>query len=193
VKDALRQRIDSEHLAQSRTKAKRALFDQLDAAHDFELPPRMVDAEFGQIWRQVEADQKAGRLDPSDEGKTEDELKGEYRSIAERRVRLGLLLAEIGRRHKIEVSDQEVAQAIAAQARNFPGQEREIFELYQRNPNMVASVRAPIYEEKVVDYVLELIQVRNEDVSREALFSDDDPPAPQPKAKAKKAKAKSED
>lgn len=194
VKDALRQRIQTQHLTQSRAKAKRALFDKLDALHDFDLPPRMVDAEFNQIWRQIEQDQQAGRLDPSDAGKSEDELKGEYRAIAERRVRLGLLLAEIGRRHKIEVTDQEVSQAITNQARNFPGQERQIFEMYQRNPNMVAGIRAPIYEEKVVDYLLELISVTNEEVSREALFSDDEAPAapaaekkPRKKAKADKA------
>ncbi len=194
VKDALRQRIQTQHLTQSRAKAKRALFDKLDAMHDFELPPRMVEAEFNQIWRQIEADKNAGRLDPGDEGKSEDDLKAEYRAIAERRVRLGLLLAEIGRRHKIEVSDQEVAQAISAQARNFPGQERQIFEMYQRNPQMVAGIRAPIYEEKVVDYVLELISVTNEDVSRETLFADDEAPAapapekkPRKKAKAEKA------
>ena len=191
VKDALRERIQSQHLKQSRAKAKRALFDKLDELHDFELPPRMVEAEFNQIWRQIEADRQAGRLDPSDEGKGEDELKAEYRAIAERRVRLGLLLAEIGRRHKIDVNDQEVAQAISVQARNFPGQERQIFEMYQRNPQMVAGIRAPIYEEKVVDYVLELISVTNEEVSREALFADDEPPAPAPEKKPRK-KAKAE-
>jgi trigger factor len=188
LKDALKQRIESEHNQQSRAKAKRALFDQLDQAHDFELPPRMVNAEFNSIWRQIEADKAAGRLDPSDEGKSDEELGAEYRGIAERRVRLGLVLAEIGRRNKLEVSDQEVAQAISAQARNYPGQERQIFEAYQRNPQMVASVRAPLYEEKVVDYVLELIKVTNETVSREDLFKDEDVPAPKPK-KAKKTKA----
>jgi trigger factor len=188
LKNALKQRIESEHAQQSRAKAKRALFDKLDEAHDFDLPPRMVDAEFNQIWRQVEADKQAGRLDPSDEGKSDDELKAEYRGIAERRVRLGLVLAEIGRRNKIEVSDQEVAQAISVQARNFPGQERQIFEAYQRNPQMVAQVRAPLYEEKVVDYVLELVKVTNEDVTREALFADEEAPVPAPK-KTKKAKA----
>ncbi len=188
LKEALKQRLESEHTQQSRAKAKRALFDKLDEAHDFELPPRMVDAEFDQIWRQVEADREAGRLDPSDEGKGEDELRAEYRGIAERRVRLGLVLAEIGRRNKLEVSDQEVAQAISAQARNYPGQERQIFEAYQRNPQMVAQVRAPLYEEKVVDYVLELVKVTNQEVSREELFADEDPPAP-PAKKTKKAKA----
>ncbi len=198
LKDALRQRIENDHGAQSRMKAKRALFDQLDALHSFELPPRMLEAEFAQIWRQVDGDRVAGKLDPTDEGKSEDELKAEYRTIAERRVRLGLLLAEIGRRHKVEVSDEEVARAIAMQARNFPGREKQIFEAYQRNPQMVAQVRAPLYEDKVVDYVLELIQITNKDVSREDLFSDDDSeaaPAPKEAApkKAKKPKAKAEE
>lgn len=177
LKAAIKQRIESEHAQQSRAKAKRALFDQLDAKHSFELPPRMVEAEFNQIWRQIEQDREQGRLDPSDTGKSEEDLRKEYRAIAERRVRLGLLLAEIGRRHKIEVSDQEVAQAISAQARNFPGQERQIFEAYQRNPQLVAQVRAPIYEEKVVDYVLELVNVANASVTREELFADDEAPA----------------
>jgi trigger factor len=174
LKAALRQRIENDHAAQSRQKAKRALFDVFDAQHSFELPPRMVEAEFNQIWRQIEADRAAGRLDDEDKAKSEDELKAEYRTIAERRVRLGLLLAEIGRRHKIEVTDQEVAQAVGAQARNFPGQERMIFEMYQKNPNMLAQVRAPIYEEKVVDYILELIKVTNEEVTREELFKEED-------------------
>ena len=189
LKDALKQRIESEHTQQSRAKAKRALFDVLDEKHDFELPPRMVEAEFDQIWRQIEQDRVAGRLDPSDEGKTDDDLKAEYHDIAERRVRLGLLLAEIGRRHKLEVSDQEVAQQIAVQARQFPGQERQVFEAYQRDPRLVASVRAPMYEEKVVDYVMELIKVASETVTRDELFADDEPPTPSPKAeRAKKAK-----
>ncbi|MBL8543990.1 MAG: trigger factor [Hyphomonadaceae bacterium] len=177
LKDAIKQRIESDHTQQSRAKAKRALFDQLDTKHSFELPPRMVEAEFNQIWRQIEQDKAEGRLDPSDADKSEDDLRKEYRAIAERRVRLGLLLAEIGRRHKIEVSDQEVAQAISVQARNFPGQERQIFEAYQRNPQLVAQIRAPIYEEKVVDYVLELVNVTNLPVSREELFADDEAPA----------------
>ena len=147
----------------------------------------MVDAEFNQIWRQIEQDRTAGRLDPSDEGKSDDDLKAEYRDIAERRVRLGLLLAEIGRRNKLEVTDQEVAQAISAQARQFPGQERQIFEAYQRSPQLVAQVRAPLYEEKVVDYVMELIKVSNETVTREALFADDEPPKPAKKSNKTKA------
>jgi trigger factor len=192
LKDALKQRIESEHAAQSRAKAKRQLFDVFDEAHDFELPPRMVEAEFAQIWKQVEADREGGRGDPGDEGKSDDDLKAEYRDIAERRVRLGLLLAEIGRRHKVEVTDEEVGRAISAQARQFPGQERKLIEMYQRNPSMVAQVRAPLYEEKVVDYILELVQVSNETVDRETLFAEDEPPTPSEKKpkKAKAAKAK---
>ena len=145
----------------------------------------MVEAEFSQIWRQIEADRDAGRLDVSDEGKTDEQLREEYRDIAERRVRLGLLLADIGQRHKLEVSDEEVGRAISMQARNFPGREQQIFEMYRRNPNMVAGVRAPLYEEKVVDYLLELITVTNETVSREALFAEDETPPPPKKSKKK--------
>jgi trigger factor len=176
LKEALRQRIENEHAGQSRAKAKRVLFDKLDAAHSFDLPPRMLEAEFNQIWRQVEADKQAGNLDEEDAGKSDEELRAEYRAIAERRVRLGLVLAEIGNRHKLEVSDQEVARKISEQARNFPGQEKQIFEMYQRNPNMVAQVRAPLYEEKVVDYLLELVNVTNETVTREELFAEDEAP-----------------
>ncbi|MEQ1491196.1 MAG: trigger factor [Terricaulis sp.] len=194
VKDALKERIEADHKQQSRAKAKRQLFDQLDEKHDFELPPRMVEAEFNQIWRQVEQDREQGRLDPADEGKSDDDLKAEYRDIAERRVRLGLLLAEIGRRHKLEVSDEEVGRAISAQARNFPGQEQQVFEAYRRNPQLVAQVRAPLYEDKVVDYMMELVNVTNQTVTRDELFAEDEPPAPAKGKKAKKTKAaKAED
>lgn len=195
VRDALKQRIESDHAGASRGKAKRALFDQLDAAHSFDLPPQMVEGEFQQIWRQVEADREAGRLEPDEAGKSVEALREEYRRIAERRVRLGLVLAEIGRRTKIEVTDQEVTQAITAQARNFPGRERQVFEMYQKNPNLLANVRAPIYEEKVVDYILELAKVTNQNVSRDELFADDPPVGEAPAAaevkpkRAKKAKA----
>lgn len=174
VKDALRGRIQSEHDAQSRQRAKRALFDKLEAAHDFPLPPAMVEQEFAQIWRQIEADKAAGTIDPSDASKTEDELKGEYRKIAERRVKLGLVLAEIGRKSNVEVTNEEVSQAVMQQARQYPGQERQVFEIYQKNPQLLAQLRAPIYEEKTVDYILELAKVTNKTVDRETLFADQD-------------------
>lgn len=174
VKDAVRGRIQSEHDAQSRQRAKRALFDKLEAAHDFPLPPAMVEQEFAQIWRQIEADKAAGTIDPSDASKTDDELKAEYRKIAERRVKLGLVLAEIGRKSNVEVTNEEVSQAVMQQARQYPGQERQVFEIYQKNPQLLAQLRAPIYEEKTVDYILELAKVTNKTVDRETLFADQD-------------------
>jgi trigger factor len=134
----------------------------------------MVEAEFGQIWQQLEADRAGGRLDPEDAAKSNEELEKEYRAIAERRVRLGLVLAEIGRRNNVQVNEQEVAAAVGEQARRFPGQERQVVEFYQKNPNALAQIRAPIYEEKVVDFILELAKVKNIDVSREDLFKEDD-------------------
>jgi trigger factor len=174
IKDILRGQLGQEHASQARAKLKRALFDQLEALHDFPLPQRMVEQEFTQIWNQVAADQKAGRLDEADVAKPEEQLRSDYRKIAERRVKLGLVLAEIGRAAEITVTDEEVSQAVAAQARQFRGQERQVFEFYQKNPGALAQVRAPIYEEKTVDYILELAQVSTKDVDRETLFADEE-------------------
>ncbi len=174
LRKALKERIEADHSQQSRSKAKRALFDKLDAGHDFPLPPGMVEAEFGQIWQQIQQDKEQDRLDPEDKDKSEDQLRTEYRKIAERRVRLGLLLAEIGRRAKVELPEQEVARAVAQHARNFPGQEQRVFELYQKNPQLLAQIRAPLYEEKVVDYILELAKVDNKTVTRDELFAEDE-------------------
>ncbi len=176
--DALRARvresIESEHANASRARAKRRLFDLLDTRHSFDLPKTMVEAEFGQIWRQLEQDREQGRLDPEDEAKSNEDLEKEYRAIAERRVRLGLVLAEIGRRNNVEVGEAEIAAAVGQQARNFPGQERQVVEFYQKNPNALAQIRAPLFEEKVVDFIMELAKVNNVDVTREELFKDDE-------------------
>ncbi|MBL8550466.1 MAG: trigger factor [Hyphomonadaceae bacterium] len=190
VRDALRRRIEAEHTAQSRAKAKRALFDQLDKMYDFALPPGMLDAEFRQIWSQIEADKKADRLDPEDAGKDEETLKSEYKRIAERRVRLGLVLAEVGSRNKVAISDQEVGQAILDMARRFPGQERQVFEAYQKNPQLQAQIRAPLYEDKVVDFLLELAKVTNQTVTREELFTEDGAPGEAAESEAKPKRSK---
>jgi trigger factor len=174
LRSALRDRLEQEHSAQTRIRAKRALFDKLDALHDFPLPPGMVNAEFDQIWRQLSADRDAGRLDAEDASKSEEELRIEYRRIAERRVRLGLLLAEVGRRNDVDLTQEEVREGLIAQVRRFPGQEQSIYDLYVRNPQLMAQVRAPLYEEKVVDFMLELAQVETKTVSREELFADDE-------------------
>lgn len=172
VRQALRQRLEAQHNEQSRLKTKRLLLDKLDAAHAFELPKTMVESEFAQIWEQIKADKEAGRLDPEDQSKSEEELENEYRAIAERRVRLGLVLAEIGRRNNIVVPEDEVARAVGMQAQRFPGQERQVVEFYQKNPSALAQIRAPLYEERVVDFILELANTKTRQVSREELFTD---------------------
>ena len=170
VKDQLK----AEHDGASRAKAKRNLLDQLDEAHSFDLPPNMVEQEFNQIWQQLQAEMDAGRTADEDKDKSEDELKVEYRKIAERRVRLGLVLAEIGRVADVRISEQEVNQALVREARQYPGQEQQVVEFFRNNPGAMAQLRAPIYEDKVVDHILEVAEITEETVSREDLFKEDD-------------------
>lgn len=158
----------------SRAHLKRALLDALDTAHSFELPPGMVEAEFKQIWAQVEQDVKSGNLADEDKTKSEDELREEFRRIAERRVRLGLVLSEFGRVNKVEVTQEEMNRAVVAQARQYPGQEKRIFEIYRNNPDAVAQLRAPIFEDKVVDFLCGQVKITDKQVSREDLFKDPD-------------------
>ncbi|MEM7005050.1 MAG: trigger factor [Pseudomonadota bacterium] len=172
LKDMVRQQIEGRHNAASRQKAKRALLDVLDDQHDFDLPPKMVDQEFDQIWQQLMQEKEAGNLDDEDQGKSDDELKEDYRKIAERRVRLGLVLAEIGRVADVQITEQEVQQAVFNEARRFPGQEREVIEMFRKNPSILAQIRAPIYEEKVVDHILEVAKVTDKDVSKDDLFAE---------------------
>lgn len=172
LKEMITQQIQTEHDGASRQKAKRALLDILDERHSFDLPPKMVDQEFETIWTQLQQEKEAGNLDEEDASKTDDELKTEYRAIAERRVRLGLVLAEIGRVADVQITDQEVQQAVIAEARRFPGQEREVIEFFQKNPGAMAQVRAPIYEEKVVDHILEVAKVTDKETSKEDLFAE---------------------
>jgi len=201
LKDALKKRFAGEHAQQSRMKVKRDLLDKLDAEHKFDLPPKMVGAEFDNIWREVAHAIEHDHLEEEDKNKSEDELKAEYREIAERRVRLGLVLAEIGRRNNIDVTQEELSRAINQEAVKYPGQERQVVEFYQKNPNAVAQMRAPIYEEKVVDYILVLAEVTETTVSKEALYADEDEAPAKPvkkaaakkKAPAKKAAAKADD
>lgn len=170
VKQQLQQELDNA----SRAKAKRSLLDALDEAHDFELPPKMVDMEFDQIWQQLQSEMDAGRVSDEDKDKSEDELKEEYRKIAERRVRLGLVLAEIGRLDEIQITEQEVQQALIREAQRYPGQERQVLEFFQKNPDAMAQLRAPIYEDKVVDHLLETVKVKEETVSRDELMAEDE-------------------
>lgn len=169
LKKVIREQIESEHASLSRGKVKRSLLDRLDELHSFELPKGMVEAEFSQIWSQFERERDADRLDEEDKGKSEEELKKEYHDISERRVRLGLVLAEIGRKADVKVTEAEVARALNQEASRYPGQERQIIEFYQKQPGAMAQLRAPIYEEKVVDYILERAKVNEITVSRDEL------------------------
>jgi trigger factor len=174
LKEAVRSRIAAEHAAESRRKVKRALLDALDERHKFELPPTMVEEEFANVWRTVTSDLEAQNRTFADESTTEEAAKAEYRGIAERRVRLGLVIAEIGARNDIKVTDDEMNRAVVERARQFPGQEQQIWDYYRKSPEAVASLRAPLYEEKVVDFLLELVKATEKTVSREELYRDDD-------------------
>ena len=174
LKDLLRSNLNQQYAGAARFKLKRALLDALDEKHSFDLPPRMVEAEFDGIWQQVEADKAAGRLSEEDAKKSDKKLKDEYKKIAERRVRLGLVLAEIGRANNITVSDQELNQAIMAEARNYPGQERAVLDFYRQNPNAAASMRAPIYEDKVVDLIFGAAEVKDAKITKEELLKEDE-------------------
>jgi trigger factor len=174
LKDAVKKNIEDQFGQLSRQKAKRSLLDALDETHSFELPPKMMAAEFEAIWAQVQQDKEAGNEDPEDAGKSEDDLKAEYTKIAERRVRLGLVLAEVGRINGVEVKDEEVGRAIQQEATRFPGQEKQVYEFFQKNPNAVASLRAPLYEEKVVDFMLQMANVTDVTVSRTELENEDE-------------------
>ena len=174
LKEAVKGRIQQEHTAQARQKLKRKLLDQLDAMHKFALPPTLAEEEFKNVWSAVESDLKSQNRTFADEGTTEEKAREEYRTIAERRVRLGLVLAEIGEKNNITVTEDELSRAIVEQARQFPGREQEIWEHYRKNPQAVASVRAPLFEEKVVNFLVELAKVTDKSVSREELFKEDE-------------------
>ena len=174
LKDILKTQLEQQYKAASRFKMKRQLLDVLDEKHDFDLPKRMLDAEFQGIWAQVEQDRANGQLAEEDAGKSEQELRDEYMKIAERRVRLGLVLAEIGTRQNVQVTDQEVTQAIMNEARNYPGQERQVFDFYRQNPAAAAQIRAPIYEEKVCDLIFTQAKVTDTPVSKEDLLKEDE-------------------
>jgi trigger factor len=177
LRDLLRSNLQSQFTGASRFKLKRALLDILDEKHDFPLPPRMVEAEFSQIWEQVQQDKTAGNLPPEDADKTDAQLEVEYRKIAERRVRLGLVLAEVGRVNNVQVTEQELAEAMRQEAMRYGPQAQQIFEFLRQNPSAQAQIRAPIFEEKVVDLIVSRAKVEDEKVSKEDLLREDDMPA----------------
>ena len=186
LRDATRQEIEREFAQVSRMRLKRTLLDKLANSYDFAVPQGMVDMEFETIWRRVEEQRKAvaegkaeAEAEDPDAGKDEETLRTDYRKIAERRVRLGLLLAEVGRVNNISVSDDEIGRAISEEARRYPGQERKVAEFYQKTPQAIAALRAPIFEDKVVDFILEMAKVTERGVSIEELLKEpDETPVP---------------
>ncbi len=196
LNNVVRDQIVSQYGGQTRQKVKRQLLDALDKAHEFELPESMVSQEFDNIWNQITDDlEKAGK-NFEDEDTSEEEARKEYSTLAERRVRLGLILSEIGEGAKIEISEQELQQALYQHVQQYPGQEQEVFEFFKTNPEALGNLRAPLFEEKVVDHIIEIADVTDKTVSKEDLMKDDEEEEKtkakkKPKAKAK-AKAKSE-
>ena len=173
LRDALRERLQRDHSATSRQKIKRALLDQLDERHKFEPPPTLVEQEFNNVWSAIESDLKQQGRTFEDEGTTEDKARAEYRAIAERRVRLGLVIAEIGEKNNITVSEEQLRAAVMEQVRQMPGREQQVWDYYRNNPSALAALRAPLFEDKVVDFVLELAEVTDKPVSRDELFEED--------------------
>ena len=178
LKEAVRERMTAEFAAATRQRVKRMLLDQLDEAHKFEAPPSLVDEEFNLIWYSIKAEMESAGKTFADEDTTEDAARDEYRKIADRRVRLGLVLSEIGEKNKITVSDDEVSRAVIERARQMPGREKEVWDFYRQNAQALAQLRAPIFEDKVVDFILELANVTEKKVSREDLYKDDDAEKP---------------
>ncbi|MCI0599071.1 MAG: trigger factor [Beijerinckiaceae bacterium] len=170
LKEAIRSNIEGDYSAASRARWKRGLLDALDRKFLFDVPESMVAQEFETIWRKVEAEQRQSGHSYEEDGTTEDAARADYHKIAERRVRLGLLLAEVGERAEIKVSDEEVAQAVARRARAFRGEEKIVWDYYRKNPGALAAVRAPLFEDKVIDYVISQVKLRDKQVSKEELL-----------------------
>ena len=174
LKQAARERLTAEFAGTTRQRVKRMLLDRLDETHRFEAPPSLVEEEFRLMWNSIKAEMESSNKTFADENTTEEAAQEEYRKIADRRVRLGLVLSEIGEKNKISVTDDEVSRAVIERARQMPGREKEVWDYYRNNANALAQLRAPIYEDKVVDFILELAHVTEKKVTREELYKDDD-------------------
>ena len=195
LREIVRGQIESQFGTITRQKLKRQILDQLDELYAFDVPQRLVDAEFEQIWRQINADLAQSGKTFEDEDTTEEKAREEYRKLAERRVKLGLVLSEIGEKAGVEVSEDEMNKALYAQISQFPGQEKEIIEYFRKTPGAIAGLRAPIFEEKVVDHLLGEIKVADKTVTKEELLAEEeegDKPAKEAKAAPKKKAAKAE-
>jgi trigger factor len=174
LRQAARERLTAEFAGTTRQRVKRMLLDRLDESHRFEAPPSLVAEEFNLMWNSIKAEMESNGKTFADEDTTEEAAREEYHRIADRRVRLGLVLSEIGEKNKITVTDDEVSRAVIERARQMPGREKEVWDYYRNNANALAQLRAPIYEDKVVDFILELANVTEKKVTREDLYRDDE-------------------
>lgn len=174
LKEAARERLVAEFAGATRQRVKRHLLDRLDETHQFDAPPSLVDEEFKLMWNSIQQEMASSGKTFADENTTEEAAQEEYRKIADRRVRLGLVLSEIGEKNKISVTDDEISRAVIERARSMPGREKEVWDFYRNNPNALAQLRAPIYEDKVVDYILELANVTEKKVSKDDLYKDEE-------------------
>ena len=174
LKEQVRGNIERDYGQASRAKWKRGLLDTLDKKYDFDLPQGLVDQEFEAIWRQVETEQTQSGKSFADEGTTEEAAKSDYRKIAERRVRLGLVLAEIGEEAGVKVSQDEMNAALMERVRQYPGEEKQVWDFFRNNPQAMAQIQAPLFEDKVVDHIVSKAKVTERKVSKDELTAADE-------------------
>ncbi len=174
LKEAVRGQIEGQYTSFSRAKVKREILDTLDKKTKMELPEKMVEQEFNNIWTQMNSELERAGKTFKDEGTTEAKAKKEYQTLAERRVRLGLVLAEIGEKADVQVTDDEMQAAVYQQIQQYPGQEEQVLNYFKENPDAVAGLRAPLYEDKVIDFILEKAEVKDKTVSKEELMKEDE-------------------
>jgi len=174
LRETVRGQLESRYGSFTRAKVKRQVLDQLDEKTEMELPEKMVSQEFDNIWGQVTGELERSGKKFEDEDTTEEKAREEYRGLAERRVRLGLVLANIGESNSIEVTEEELQKAVYDQVRQYPGQEQQVFQYFRDHPDAVAGLRAPIYEDKVIDLIVSKADVTDKTVSQEELTKMDD-------------------
>ena len=179
LKKTVKESIVKDYEASSKMALKRRLLDALSDLYDFEVPSKLKDMEFNAIWKQVEDAKKKDQLDEDDKGKSDKELKAEYENIAERRVRLGILMAEVGQANDVKVEQKDLQKAILQEASRYRGYEQQIIEQYTKNPRLVEGLKAPVFEEKVVDFILSKVKLNEKKVSKEeALAAEEGEEAP---------------
>lgn len=174
LREAVRGQMEGQYTSYTRAKVKRQILDLLDEKTKMELPSKMVEQEFNNIWSQMTGELERSGKSFEDEDTTEEKAKEEYQTLAERRVRLGLVLAEIGDKADVQITDEEMQAAVYQQVQQYPGQEQEILNYFREHPDAIAGLRAPIYEDKVIDFIMSKAEITDEAVSKEDLMKDDD-------------------